>query len=76
MRSILARASNPIESVIVKVSTTQAVCDDLDRLVATGYFGKTRAEAAEQLLREELLRRIEGESFDRLVDRAKRGRKR
>ncbi|NVL73318.1 hypothetical protein HWN77_27560 [Escherichia coli] len=62
----------------MKMSTTQAVCDDLDRLLATGYFGKTRAEVAEQLLRGELLRRIEGDSFDRLVDRrrtAKRPRK-
>lgn len=69
LSTTLARDENTIKSVIVKMSTTQAVCDDLDRLLATGYFGKTRAEAAEQLLRAELLRRIEGESFDRLVDR-------
>ena len=50
------------------------MCDDLDRLVQTGYFGKTRAEAAEQLLRAELMRRIESDAFDRVVDRGKRGR--
>lgn len=75
MRSTLARVENPIGSVVIKLSTTQAICDDLDRLVRTGYFGKTRAEAAEQLLRAELMRRIESDAFDKFVDRNKRGKK-
>ena len=72
----MARNENSIESVVIKLSTTHAICDDLDRLVQTGYFGKSRAEAAEQLLRAELTRRIEAETFDKFIERSKRTKKR
>lgn len=40
--------------VSIELRTTNQVVDALDKLVETGYFGRTRAEAAEQLLREKL----------------------
>jgi hypothetical protein len=48
-----------VDTEVVKLSTTAAVCGQLDQLVDTGMFGKTRAEVAEQLLREKLRELIE-----------------
>ena len=50
----MARAQNPVDTEALKISTTPEVRAELDRLVATGLFGKNRSEAAEQLLRERL----------------------
>jgi hypothetical protein len=50
----LPRAKNTVETEPIKLSTTPEVCAQLDKLIATGLFGKNRSEAAEQLLREKL----------------------
>ncbi len=48
----MPRTPNPVDTEPLKLSTTPEVCTELDHLLATGLFGKTRSEAAEQLLRE------------------------
>lgn len=50
----MPRQKNPIATVPLTLSTTEKVLDDLRRLVETGYFGKTDAEAAERVLGERL----------------------
>jgi hypothetical protein len=50
----MARSENEVDTAFIKLSTTPAVCRELDELVKTGLFGKSRAEVAEQLLRERL----------------------
>jgi hypothetical protein len=54
LASKMARTENEVDTAFVKLSTTPAVCRELDALVKTGLFGKSRAEVAEQLLRERL----------------------
>jgi hypothetical protein len=50
----MPRQKNPIPTKPLTLSTTEKVLDDLRRLVETGYFGKTDAEAAERVLGERL----------------------
>jgi len=48
------RPTHEVETVEFKVTTTRVVLEDLKRLVASGYFGKSYNEAAEQFVRERL----------------------
>ncbi len=59
------RKKNAIPTTKLPLSTTAAVLADLQRLVTTGYFGKTPTEAAELILRERLrvMRRDEPDLF-------------
>jgi hypothetical protein len=50
----MARPPNQIETVTMKIATTKPVMTHLQRLVSTGLFGKSPAEAAEQLIRERI----------------------
>lgn len=52
------RKRNQIPTAKLELSTTNEVIRDLERLVARGYFGKNVAEAAEQLVRERLLKML------------------
>jgi len=40
------------DSVTIQLTTTPALCKVLDRVVETGFFGTSRAAAAERLLAE------------------------
>lgn len=46
----MSRQANHIETEEIKIRTTPVVARYLERLVATGLYGKTRAEAAERLV--------------------------
>jgi hypothetical protein len=48
----MPRSPNTEPTVKVTISTSPALRRDLDKVVATGYFGRTKAEAAERLLAE------------------------
>lgn len=48
----MPRKPNPQPAVKVTITTSEVLRKDLDKIVATGYFGNTRAEAAERLLAE------------------------
>ena len=54
----MPRAENPIATVIVKVSTTEAVKAYLEELVPTGLYGKTVPEVADRLISEGIRRLI------------------
>ncbi len=60
----MAKPKNLIESVVVQVTTTPQVRTLLERLVATGLYGKNIAEAAERLLARELERRVGSGSLE------------
>ena len=61
----MPRSPNPVETHLVKISTTPWVVRTLDDLAETGRFGKNAAEVAEELLRAKL-REIEQEGWLRL----------
>jgi len=42
------------DSVVIQITTTQAAVEVLDRVVETGFYGTSRAAAAERLLSEGL----------------------
>jgi len=46
----MARPKNILKTVILKVSTTEPLMENLEELVATGLFGKNATEAAERLI--------------------------
>jgi hypothetical protein len=48
----MPRSPNAQPTVKITVTTSPVLQQDLDGVVATGYFGNTRAEAAERLLAE------------------------
>ncbi len=48
----MPRSRNAHPTIKVTISTSPALVRDLEKLVATGYFGNTRSEAAERLLAE------------------------
>jgi cytochrome c-type biogenesis protein CcmE len=48
----MPRSRNAQPTVKVTISTSPALFRDLEKVVATGYFGNTRSEAAERLLAE------------------------
>jgi hypothetical protein len=48
----MPRSRNAQPTVKVTISTSPALLRDLEKVVATGYFGNTRSEAAERLLAE------------------------
>ena len=48
----MPRSRNAQPTVKVTISTSPALLRDLEIVVATGYFGNTRSEAAERLLAE------------------------
>jgi hypothetical protein len=50
----MARSANHIPTVVVTISTTPPVKKLLDKLVATGLYGKNPADAAERLIAREL----------------------
>ncbi|HEX4952601.1 MAG TPA: hypothetical protein VF017_04295 [Thermoanaerobaculia bacterium] len=54
MPSSGSNRSNAVNTKEVKIRTTPAVVADLERLVKTGYWGKSTAEAAEAVLKEGL----------------------
>jgi hypothetical protein len=58
----MARPQNPVSTTKVHLATTPEVCRALDALVATGKFGKTRSEVAEELMRLKL-REVELEGW-------------
>ena len=56
----MPRPKNQLETVSITVSTTQIVVSYLEKLVASGLYGKNPAEAAERLIAfgiEELVQR-------------------
>lgn len=50
----MAKNKNLLETATLTVSTNPLVEARLERLVATGYYGKNTAEAAERLIAETL----------------------
>jgi hypothetical protein len=48
----MPRSPNARPTVKITITTSPTVQEDLDKVVSTGYFGSTRAEAAERLLAE------------------------
>lgn len=62
------RPKNSNQPAQVRLATTPQVCELLDQLVATGLFGKTRAEVAEQLMRDKLREVIERDWPGRLAN--------
>jgi hypothetical protein len=52
----MARQANDISTVTVTISTTPPVKKLLNKLVATGLYGKNAADAAERLIARELER--------------------
>ena len=50
----MARAANSVVTKIVKMRTTTETWRQLEKLVATGLFGKTPSEVADTLVREKL----------------------
>jgi hypothetical protein len=70
----MPRGRNQISTEPLKLSTSDEVARQLDLLLHTGLFGKTRAEVAELLLRERL-REIILEGWSERQP-AQRGRKR
>ena len=49
-----ARRAHRCASVVIQITTTPKLIEVLDRLVSTGFFGTSRAAAAERLLAEAL----------------------
>jgi len=72
------RKENSVGTELITIRTTEQICRDLDALLATERFGKSRAEVAEQLLREKvrdlILEGWTGEGPQAIAPR--RGRKR
>lgn len=58
----MARTKNPVETLLVKISTTPWAVKTLHELASTGRFGKNHAAVAEELLRMKL-REIEKEGW-------------
>jgi hypothetical protein len=52
----VGKERNLLETVQITVSTNPLIRDLLDKLVLTGFYGNSRAEAAERLLAESLKR--------------------
>lgn len=50
----MGRPKNQIDTVTLKIATTPGVQRLLERLVASGLYGKNPAEAAERLIAERL----------------------
>lgn len=50
----MARTPNSVETVQITLSTTSQVKELLERLTATGFYGKNVAETVNQLLGEQL----------------------
>jgi len=48
----MPRPKNKIATEQITISTNAILCGDLDRVVQTGYYGNSRAEAAERLITE------------------------
>jgi hypothetical protein len=46
----MAKLSNPVPTVQFTISTTPQVGAYLDQLLATGFYGKNRADAAEKVI--------------------------
>lgn len=65
----IPRAPNRVKGAFIKISTTSAVVEVLDGLVATGLFGKTRADLAETLMRERLRDVVEEQGWDKEAQR-------
>lgn len=40
------------DSVVIQITTTRNLCEVVDQVVKTGFFGNSRAAAAERLLAE------------------------
>ncbi len=58
----MPRTRNPVETELVKISTTPWAVRTLDKLAKTGRFGKNAAQVAEELLRAKL-REVEKEGW-------------
>jgi len=65
----MARPKNQVDSESLKLATTEAVCRELDRLVKTGFFGKTRMEVAEELMRRALIEALKDPWVQRKLER-------
>lgn len=55
------RRKNDIPSVKFEITTTEAVLEQLRRVVQTGFYGKNTAEAAEQIMRQSLYQKLGGD---------------
>lgn len=62
------RPPHEIETAEFQISTTKIVVEQLKRLVQTGFFGKTHNEAAEQLVRQALMRMKGSEEFSSILN--------
>ena len=55
----MARPRNPFRSVQITVSANEQILALLDELVASGTFGKSRAEAIERLMSSQIRAAVE-----------------
>lgn len=51
-RTAGARSRHRADSVVIQITTTAKLIEVLDQVVKTGFFGTSRASAAERLLTE------------------------
>jgi hypothetical protein len=65
------RPKHQIETAELKLTTTKVVLDGLKRLVASGYFGKSPNEAAEQIIRQKLVEMLGDQEVSRLLKSSK-----
>jgi hypothetical protein len=63
----MARQPNQLPTATLTVSTTPQVLLELERLVATGHFGKNTAEAAERIISSYLHSAFGSETTERAV---------
>jgi len=61
----MARTPNQLDTVDVRFSTTTQVRQCLERLVATGFYGRNTSDAVDRLLTE-TLRRLAAEGVIKL----------
>jgi Arc/MetJ-type ribon-helix-helix transcriptional regulator len=61
----MPRNHNKIETKKITISTTPKIVEKLRELVASGFYGKNEADAAERLLAKELERRFGGDTTNR-----------
>ena len=61
----MARDKNSIQTAEVRISTTPIMVKYLQQLVDTGLYGKTKAEAAERLLSDEVKKLLQDGTLKR-----------
>jgi len=67
----MARPRNIVKTVLITISTTDAVRDYLEELTATGLFGKNAAETADRLLKRAIEDQVRAGTVRKQVRRSK-----